>query len=316
MTRRRRPRREKLTRRTHTLASPPLTHPLSASQVAAFDLLTHTLLWRRLVHTKGLLNIVAAPQLSESSTSFALPTWDVPAPAAHTRLLPGARTVSDGEREVALLPGPHYDVWDPSQGPPRMIRLADKATASRMHMHTLPPSVLGENAYVSLRHVDVDELVAAVHAGARAGLWDVDKAARLNAVLTGREDNMARFKPGVQTAHLVFSDQTAKTCFHFPWWDEWKPTVMPIISEILGWYGVPEHEREARIVRLQLARMGPGGAILRHSDKGGWAQGLHRIHIPLITNPEARAARGACARGVMSDEAPPSYVAGALPHAS
>jgi hypothetical protein len=139
---------------------------------------------------------------------------------------------------------------------------------------------------VALRRVDISPLVAMLRSRAREGLWDVDRAAASNAVLAGREDNMARYKPGVQTVHLVFSDQSASQCFHFPWWDEWKPVVMPLLDEILGWYGIPEAERESRIVRLQLARMGPGGAILKHSDTGRWASGLHRIHVPLITNKE------------------------------
>ena len=57
---------------------------------------------------------------------------------------------------------------------------------------------------------------------------------------------------------------------------------------MLGWYGVPADEAVSRIVRLQLARMGPGGSILKHADKGGWATGLHRVHVPLVTNADVR----------------------------
>jgi len=261
------------------------------SDLAAFHLHTRQLLWRVTVQTRGLLNIVSAPQLSERSTSVALPTWDMPVPQAPHGVAPGGRQVSDGQRLVSIREGPRGGNWDQdhgSGGAPRLLNLQDKAAAARLRGHELTPSVMGENALMMLRHVDVSELVAAVRAEARLGLWDPELALRHNAVLTGREDNMARFKPGVQTAHLVFSDQTASTCFHFPWWDHWRPVVMPVISQILGWYGIPESEHEQRIVRLQLARMGPGGAILKHSDKGGWATGLHRIHIPLISNPEAR----------------------------
>lgn len=292
-------------------------NPNKASELAAFDLHAMRLLWRRAVATRGLLNVVAAPQLGAGSTSVASRSWgdrlrpseQSTAGAANATAAP--RTAWDGEREVPVLRGIPYDEWrlpggsgggEPST--PRLIPLADKRAASTTPPHSLPATVLGNNAFVALRRLDVSALAARVAergaappSAARADplavgpLWDRSVAEATNAVLGGREGNMARFKPGTQTAHLVFSDQAAGACFHFPWWDEWKPLVMPVVSEILGWYGVPEHEREARIVRLQLARMGPGGAILKHADKGGWATGLHRVHVPLITNHEARACK-------------------------
>lgn len=33
---------------------------------------------------------------------------------------------------------------------------------------------------------------------------------------------------------------------------------------------------------------GPGGHILKHVDMGGWAVKLHRVHVPIITNPDVR----------------------------
>jgi hypothetical protein len=256
--------------------------------VAAFDLVARKLLWRRPVHTKGLLNMVAAPQLSEASTGVAQPTWHADAPLGDHFLEPGAVEVSDGTRMVRLLPAMPYKAWDPATGPPRQIPIENKRVAAATRANQLPAEVLGHNAYVPLRHVNIAPLVAELSARAREGLWDVDRAAASNAVLVGREDNMARYKPGVQTVHFIFSDNAATQCYFFPWWSAWKPHVLPVICEVLGWYGIPEGECEGRIVRLQLARMGPGGAILKHSDTGRWASGLHRIHVPLITNPEVR----------------------------
>ena len=40
--------------------------------------------------------------------------------------------------------------------------------------------------------------------------------------------------------------------------------------------------------RVRLRRQGPGGQILRHTDKGGWATRLHRIHVPVVTNDAVR----------------------------
>lgn len=239
--------------------------------MAAFDLAARQLLWRRRVETKGLLNVVSAPQLSPLSTSVALPTWDVPLSTEHST------------------PALVFESWDgTSSATPRTISLSTKRLVARLPPHQLPSDALGPGAFVALRHVDVSALAEEVSKRAAEGLWDPAQAAEHNAVLVGREDNMAKFKPGVQTVHLIFSDQAAKQCYHFPYWAQWRPLVMPILDTVLSWYGVPPQERENRVVRLQLARMGPGGAIKRHADKGGWAEGLHRVHIPLISNPEAR----------------------------
>jgi hypothetical protein len=264
------------------------------------------------VETKGLLNVLSAPQLGELSTSVAQQGWEPAAgwaadPAVAEQLKPhsldgGAaktaplvvRATADGGAtagadEVPLTKGRLlYEPYNASSGArPRTISLADKAAVSRMNPAELPPELLGPAAFVSLAHVDVAPLVAAVGADSPA-LWDSAAAARDNAVLWGREGNMQRFKPGTQTAHLVFSDQAGQQCFHFPYWARWRPLALPVIQTVLGWYGVPAAEAESRIVRLQLARMGPGGAILKHSDKGGWATGLHRVHVPLVTNAGVR----------------------------
>ena len=247
-------------------------------QVAAFDLVAGVLLWRRDVATKGLLNVVGAPHISEAATSVAQRSWST---------TPRRRMISDGEQLVAVLDPLPYVPYDPSSGEaPRQIALADKRAAAQLSQRRLPPHMAGFGAYVPLRHVDVSALAARL--AEHPEIWDPDVAATQNAVLQGRESNMARFKPGCASAHFVFSDQSASACFHFPWWDEWKDVVQPIIDEILGWYGVPPAERASRAVRLQLARMAPGGKILKHSDKGGWATGLHRIHIPIVTNPEVQ----------------------------
>ena len=269
----------------------------AAAQVGAFDLKARVLLWRRLVATRGLLNVVSAPHLSEASTSVATPAWPgaaVGAAAATTAkataaaTLPQRRSIIDAAgREVPVRAEMPYELYDPASGvPPRQIRLADKQAAARLPPSRLPAAMTGTGAYVPLAHIDVRPLAAAL--AAHPEVWDPAHAAASNAVLGGRDQNMARFKPGCGTVHFIFSDQSAAACFHFPWWDEWKPLVQPIVSEILSWYGVPAAERESRAVRLQLARMAPGGAILQHSDKGGWATGLHRIHIPIVTNPGTR----------------------------
>jgi hypothetical protein len=45
------------------------------------------------------------------------------------------------------------------------------------------------------------------------------------------------------------------------------------------------------IMRLQFACMNPKSKILKHTDRGGWVQHGHRIHIPLIV-PSSAARNG------------------------
>jgi hypothetical protein len=46
------------------------------AEVAAFDLISETLLWRRKFDSQGHVNVIAAPHISERSTSLALPNWN------------------------------------------------------------------------------------------------------------------------------------------------------------------------------------------------------------------------------------------------
>jgi hypothetical protein len=262
-------------------------------QVAAIDLNTNLLLWRVTVQTRGLLNIVSAPHLSHASTSMALSSWTPDADLSQPAVVltdggdPAGR--DDAALSMATKQFKFTSFESRGEARPRSIKLEHKRLVARTNPAAFPAELLGEAAFVSLAHVDVEELTQLVHAEARRGLWDSERAKRENAVLGGRDGNMARFKPGVQSAHLVFSSQDASVCYHFPYWEEtWRPVVLPILQTVMGWYGVPPAEAENRIVRLQFARMGGGGAILKHADKGGWATGLHRVHIPLITNPDVQ----------------------------
>lgn len=41
-----------------------------------------------------------------------------------------------------------------------------------------------------------------------------------------------------------------------------------------------------KLVRLQFALMPPGSVIHVHRDMGGYAQKAHRIHVPIVTDPD------------------------------
>ena len=62
--------------------------------------------------------------------------------------------------------------------------------------------------------------------------WSTKLQQRTNAYFVGREDNMSRFKPGVETVILVFSDQKGEATFRFPWYEKLKPLVEPIVEQV------------------------------------------------------------------------------------
>eukprot|EP00793_Prasinoderma_coloniale_P001085 PRCOL_00006076-RA len=103
-----------------------------------------------------------------------------------------------------------------------------------------------------------------------------------NAFIDGREDNMAKFKPGVYDMKFVFSSNNAKHTVRTPYWYEWESVLRPVIESVLG-KGACE-----RLIRLQLAYMTPGAQIFHHRDTGRWVKDAHRVHIPLEVNPHTR----------------------------
>lgn len=103
-----------------------------------------------------------------------------------------------------------------------------------------------------------------------------------NAFIDGREDNMAKFKPGVYDMKFVFSSNNAQHTVRTPYWYEWESVLRPVIESVLG-KGACE-----RLIRLQLAYMTPGAQIFHHRDTGRWVKDAHRVHIPLDVNPHTR----------------------------
>ncbi len=70
--------------------------------------------------------------------------------------------------------------------------------------------------------------------------------------------------------------------FHdFPVWDEWKDVLLPIMKQAAKSLGYENY----RFPRIMLARLPAGGEVSRHSD-GNASHYIHKIHVPLITNPE------------------------------
>ena len=65
-----------------------------------------------------------------------------------------------------------------------------------------------------------------------------------------------------------------------PLWDEWKDVLLPIMGEAAKRLGYKNY----RFPRVMFARLPAGGKILPHTDDAS-SYYIHKIHVPLITNP-------------------------------
>lgn len=94
----------------------------------------------------------------------------------------------------------------------------------------------------------------------------------------GQKSNVEMIRPGhdrwgIQKVVLIMCDDFCTQLFHFPWWQQWRPTLSPLF-EALG-------INPARVIRCLLARMSPGAHIPTHHDSGDWVPLGHRLHIPI-----------------------------------
>jgi len=105
--------------------------------------------------------------------------------------------------------------------------------------------------------------------------WDAENAAKPN-----------RFETLSSTRHIVFRFVSNfvdwRNSYERPAWSEWKPLVEPVLDAATADYGY----RHGAFPRVMLARMAPGGEIEAHRDTNPAAQWPHKIHVPLVTNPD------------------------------
>lgn len=242
------------------------TDPDRDSELAAFDLIEQRLLWRRVIPTKGLLNIIAAPHLGAHSTYKGAYT--------HT-LLPGGLVTALSEPLTAAarkqlapygFPVKFDGYW--SSGWPHM---------SVKVKQTKRPWEAG--LQLPLFHVDVTAVQEKLLNMPEA-FWSQDYQQQFNAFIDGRDANMKTFKPGVDAIMLIFSDNSGNHVYRFPFYYYFADVLEPILAEILG------EDDTRNIIRLQLARMKPEVEIKMHQDAGGYAGLAHRIHVPLFTHED------------------------------
>jgi hypothetical protein len=237
------------------------------AEVGAFDLRRREFLWRVTVPTNGLLNIVAAPHVAEHSTYKPVASWGITTGDGSVGSATSALKASVGVDARGRAP----ELFAPSGVPWIDLRQKHVLTSNK------DPDLL-------IQHMSVD--IAALRAELQSTPDFCAKAAQEdNASLGGRKSNMDQFKPGVDSAILIFSDYAGKLVFKFPWFDKYESLVKPILDELLrGHFGIEHPMRH--VIRLQFACMNPKSQILKHTDRGGWVKNGHRIHIPLVV-PDA-----------------------------
>jgi len=122
--------------------------------------------------------------------------------------------------------------------------------------------------------VDIARLREAVLAIPEAQ-WDAENASKPN-----------KFDTLSSTRHIVFRFVSNfvdwRQSHDRPLWPQWKGLLEPVLAAATADYG---YER-AGFPRVMLARMAPGGEIEPHRDTNPAAQWPHKIHVPLVTNPD------------------------------
>jgi hypothetical protein len=125
-----------------------------------------------------------------------------------------------------------------------------------------------------LGQVDVSALRAAV-LDIPEDVWNAEDADKPN-----------RFGALDATRHIVFrfvSDfRDWRRSYSRPAWEAWRARVEPVLVAAVAPYGYAN----AGFPRVMLARMAPGGVIHPHRDRNPAAKWPHKIHVPLLTNPQ------------------------------
>lgn len=225
-------------------------------ELAAFDLNTKSLLWRRVLPTKGLLNVVSAPHLDIEST----------AKAVMTRVEKNQGLELPPGDPLLAYPPQIGGYWD--SGHPRL----DNSLKNRK-------TGFAGGVQMLLYKEDVSKLKQAL-LQMPEDVWSPEVQKKENAFLAGREGNLNQFKPGTSAIHLIFSDRQGEDVFEFPWYSEkFSTLVEPILHRLLG-------SDVQNIIRVQFAKMPAHSEIKPHVDSGGYSEKGHRIHVVIASNPD------------------------------
>ena len=122
--------------------------------------------------------------------------------------------------------------------------------------------------------VDISGIRAAILAIPEA-TWDAENAGKPN-----------KFEALDRTRHIVFrfvdNFHDWRGSHDRPLWNEWRERLLPVMEQATRPYGYAR----AAYPRVMLARMAPGGVIHPHVDANPAAKWPHKIHVPILTNPQ------------------------------
>jgi hypothetical protein len=89
------------------------------------------------------------------------------------------------------------------------------------------------------------------------------------------------------TKHVIFrfieGNRDHRVHYANPIWDIWKAVLLPVMGKAIEPYGFAQPEYP----KVMFARLAAGKKIVVHTDGAGSNLHTHKIHVPLITNPEA-----------------------------
>ncbi|NMW32537.1 aspartyl beta-hydroxylase [Altererythrobacter sp. RZ02] len=90
-----------------------------------------------------------------------------------------------------------------------------------------------------------------------------------------------------KTRHIVFRfirhNRDPQDFYSNRIWDIWRPKLLPVMEQVTAGY----RHRETVYPKVMLARLPAGERIGAHSDGQGSHAYTHKIHVPLISNPDA-----------------------------
>jgi len=90
------------------------------------------------------------------------------------------------------------------------------------------------------------------------------------------------------TQHIVFKFPSSlldhRRSEFKPIWEKYRAAIEPIIEAVVPWYGF----KEPRTCRIMLAKLKAGKDIQMHVDGQPASDVPHKVHVPLITDPEVK----------------------------
>lgn len=127
----------------------------------------------------------------------------------------------------------------------------------------------------SLGPVDVAPLVARVRQVSEQ-TWSSEDTRKENA-----------FEVFHHTRHIIFrfipENRNPLESYAKEAWPMWRPLLEPVMEAAIRDYGF----EQPRFPKAMLARLAAGAIIDPHTDGAGSNLLTHKIHVPLITNPDA-----------------------------